>query len=178
MWRRRSARDASPGSWVTTIHRAPALCDVAEQREHLVGRGGVQIAGRLIGDDDVGVVGQRPRDRDALALASGQLMRAFVDLLGEAQRVSSDMLLARISSIGSRSNVRIGSMTFLDRGGIREAGNETGTRSRIFSRRKSAFRVSESARVGWPQRMISPSVGASRRPIRYSNDDFPDPDGP
>jgi hypothetical protein len=43
-----------------------------------VGRGvAIQIAGRLVGQDDQRVIGQRPDNRDPLALAAGELVRVL-----------------------------------------------------------------------------------------------------
>ena len=44
-------------------------------REHLVGGARVEIAGRLVGEQDARRVGDRARDRDALLLAAGQFRR-------------------------------------------------------------------------------------------------------
>ena len=55
------------------------LAGVVEPAEHLhdlVAGRGVEVAGRLVGQDDVGVVDQRPGDRHALLLAAGELGRA------------------------------------------------------------------------------------------------------
>ncbi len=44
-----------------------------EQVEDLAGRGAVEVAGRLVGDEEIGVGDDRPGDRDALLLAAGEL---------------------------------------------------------------------------------------------------------
>jgi hypothetical protein len=44
---------------------------------------GVELAGRLVGDQQPGPVGQRPRDRHPLLLAAGQLVGALVRMLPE-----------------------------------------------------------------------------------------------
>src|SRR4029450_8281521 len=56
--------------------RPQLLVDVAKQREHLERRRAVELAGRLVGEDDLGLVGQRDGDRDALPLAARQPLRA------------------------------------------------------------------------------------------------------
>ena len=58
-------------------HRLAEVVDgAAQQLEHL-GRGlGVEVAGRLVGEDDRRARDERPRDRDALRLAAGELARA------------------------------------------------------------------------------------------------------
>ena len=47
-------------------------------------RGGVEVAGRLVGEDDRGLRDERPRDRDALLLAPRELGRAVGEPVGEA----------------------------------------------------------------------------------------------
>ena len=57
-------------------HRhAEPLLQFLEQREDLRLHGDVERRGRLVGDQEVGLVGERHRDHHALALAAGQLMR-------------------------------------------------------------------------------------------------------
>ena len=41
--------------------------------KNLCARLGVEVAGRLVGKDDLGARGKRASDRDALLLAAGQL---------------------------------------------------------------------------------------------------------
>ena len=54
--------------------RLPEVLDrVAEQLEDLGARRRVEVAGRLVGEHDVGLGDERPRDRDALLLAAGEL---------------------------------------------------------------------------------------------------------
>ena len=76
----------------------PADCDVvgddqerqaaldvqpSHQRGDLLGRLAVEVAGRLVGPHDRGVVDERAGDRDALALAAGQLVRDVAGAVGE-----------------------------------------------------------------------------------------------
>ena len=57
-------------------HRHAEVClQVLEQREDLRLHGDVERGRRLVGDEQVGLVGERHGDHHALALAAGQLMR-------------------------------------------------------------------------------------------------------
>ena len=47
---------------------------------------GIQVAGRFVGEDELGACDQRAGDGDALLLAAGQLVRAVVQALLEPQR--------------------------------------------------------------------------------------------
>ncbi len=61
--------------------------DEMHQRiEHVRGRVRVEVAGRLVGEDEARVVGQRAGNGGALLLAAGQLRRPVIDAFGETQR--------------------------------------------------------------------------------------------
>ena len=60
--------------------RSPARgLQLAHQIEDLRLQGDVERGGRLVGDQQRGIAGQRHRDHDALAHAAGELVRIFVD---------------------------------------------------------------------------------------------------
>src|SRR3954470_15266490 len=64
----------------------PGLPDAgAQQAQHLSAGRGVQVAGRLVGEDDVGAGEERPGDGDALLLPAGELVRAVPQPVAEAQ---------------------------------------------------------------------------------------------
>ncbi len=73
----RSQTSAStPQSWVTsTIGHVPPVAQLAQQGQDLRLHGDVQGGGRLVGDQQRRIAGQRQRDRDALGHAAGQLGR-------------------------------------------------------------------------------------------------------
>ena len=52
-----------------------ARLELGEQREDARGDGDVERGGRLVGDDEGRLAGDRHGDRDALALATGELVR-------------------------------------------------------------------------------------------------------
>ena len=86
MWMRRSARAASAGSWVTTTTVWPWSAMSRRIENTCSRRYGIECAGRLVGDDDLGAVGKRTRDGDALALAAGELAGTLVGVLGKSKR--------------------------------------------------------------------------------------------
>ena len=64
-------------------HRHAALLDeIGDEIEDLALDGDVERGGRLVGDQQVGLAGERHRDGDALALAAGELVRIGIDALG------------------------------------------------------------------------------------------------
>ena len=58
----------------------------AEQREDLVARSRVEVAGRLVGEEHRRPGDERPRDRDALLLAARELGRAGARAARRARR--------------------------------------------------------------------------------------------
>ena len=56
---------------------------VADQREDLVAGARVEVAGRLVGEQDRRIDRQRARDRDALALAARQLVGQVLQAVAE-----------------------------------------------------------------------------------------------
>ena len=55
-----------------------------EDRDDLLGRLRIQVAGRLVGQKQIRLVDQRPRNRDALLLAAGQLGRRVTHAIRQA----------------------------------------------------------------------------------------------
>src|SRR5437764_821526 len=61
-------------------HDGAALgVEPAEQRQHVLGGDGVEVAGGLVGQDQGGIGGDGAGDRHPLLLAAGQLRRHVVD---------------------------------------------------------------------------------------------------
>ena len=58
---------------------AEPLLQVLQQREDLRLHGDVERRGRLVGDQQIGLVGERHRDHHALALAAGKLVRIALE---------------------------------------------------------------------------------------------------
>jgi hypothetical protein len=93
---------------------------VPEQVDDLAAGGGIEIAGRLVGEHDARLDRERARDRDPLPLASGQVPRQVVgvprqvvgarsqpDLVEQPQRaVRGSFPLARASLRRSRPRSR------------------------------------------------------------------------
>ena len=73
-----SARRATLGSCVTTTRVRPSLVEVVEELEDRRARLRVEVAGGLVGEQDLGAVHDRARDGDALALSARELIGAVV----------------------------------------------------------------------------------------------------
>ena len=71
---------ARPRSWVMQDRRHAALGgDAAQQVHHRLLRGDVEAGGRLVGDQQRRLAGDRHGDHDALAHAAGELVRVGVE---------------------------------------------------------------------------------------------------
>ena len=62
-----------------------AAVDVDQEIDDLVAGAGVEVPGRLVGQQDRGLVRERPRDRDALLLAARELRRIVMAARPEAR---------------------------------------------------------------------------------------------
>ena len=83
----RPAHAAMSCSCVTMAMVMPRLAvERLQEREHLEARPGVEVAGRLVGQEERRVGDQGPGDRDALLLAAGELVGRVVDPVVEADR--------------------------------------------------------------------------------------------
>ena len=91
--------------------RAPAGVDgVAQQRQHLAPGAQVERAGRLVGEQDLGLADQRAGDRHALLLAARELRRAMAGAIGQPDRGQRAAAPASAAAVAPAS--RDGSATF------------------------------------------------------------------
>ncbi len=99
--------------WVAMIAARPeARTSWVRRLEHVVGRARVEIAGRLVGQQDARRIGDRARDRDALLLAAGQLRRAVRQALLQAEIGQAARPRGWIASLRRRPRIICGSITF------------------------------------------------------------------
>ena len=63
--------------------RHATIAEPFEQPEDLVPGRGVEVAGRLIGEQNLGLSDDRAGDRDALALPAGELARAVAGAISQ-----------------------------------------------------------------------------------------------
>ena len=82
----------------------------AHEREDLAAGAAVEVAGRLVGEDQLRLRRQRPGDGDALLLAAGELARAVLEAVAEADGVDDRRAPTRWSGLAPASV--IGSVMF------------------------------------------------------------------
>src|SRR5690606_31869368 len=63
--------------------RAALAVELLEQLDDGLARAGVEVPGRLVGEQDLGLVDERARERDALLLPAGKLGRIMVEPIAE-----------------------------------------------------------------------------------------------
>ena len=87
------------------------LLQFEEQLPDLLGRGAIEVAGRLVGQEQIGGIDQRPGQGGPLPLAAGEFRRAMLAAIGQADALSS--ISARwIDSAATGPNGTAGSSTF------------------------------------------------------------------
>ena len=136
---------------------------LAIQAEHQIGDldAGrvVEIAGRLVGHQQLRLAGERARDRDALLLAARQLLRI---MRASAARGRRDRATRRARAVASAAPASSsGSITFSSAVNAGSSWNDWNTKP--SSRWRSAARASSScAESAMPSSQTSPSLGRSR----------------
>jgi hypothetical protein len=149
----------------------PLSVQPPEELEHLGGRDRVEVAGRLVADDQLGVGGERPRDRDALLLAAGELGREVVGLVAETDEL--EVALRLLEAFALRAPAR--EVERQDSVGRSWKNWKT---MPTFAPRQTASSSSLSSPRLRPSTVTVPAVGRSIPVIRFRIVDLPLPDGP
>ena len=84
---RRRIVSTMPRSWVAITTVVPGAVDAVEQLHDAERRVGVEVPGRLVGQQDQRPVHEGTSDRHPLLLAAGQLVRVALELLGQADEL-------------------------------------------------------------------------------------------
>ena len=144
-------RKLSPRSRFSSSHESHDLLCVL----------GVEVAGRLVGPDDRGVVDERSCDRDALALAARQLVGHVPRPVGKPDEL--ERLRARGDArFGCRRGRRAAAARRSRRRSAPASGCRTGRRSPCGGRGSRCARGRTSARGTCPSMTTSPSSIVSR----------------
>ena len=148
------------------------------QRGDLLGVLAVEIAGRLVRPHDRRVVDERARDRHALALAAGELVRAG-GARGAAGPTSSSASSARRRASRGATRARPAAAARRSRPPSGPAsGCRTGRRSPSAARGSRSARGRTCQRAPTPSIRISPASIASRPERQFSSVVLPQPLGP
>ena len=151
--------------------------DAIEERRDLFAGRFVELAGRLVGEQQPRAVGERARDRDALHLAAGELRRPMVGAGGEADVLEQLASFAAAVRACDTPASDCGSSTFSAAVSIGSRKNRWKTKP--ICRSRSRLRcASDSRETSWPSKSSVPDEGASTQPSMCSSVDLPQPDGP
>ena len=163
---RRSAacRSAPPARLVRRDqHRRAARRRAGDQVHDLEGELGVEVAGRLVGEQDLGLVHERARERDALLLAARERERDGGSGGAGARRASASRTPGRAPAGAARRSRRARRATFsstVRRGSSLKSWNTTPMR-----RRSAGMPVGRSRSTLRPSTRIWPSLGRSAAKI-------------
>ena len=171
----RSQRAASAGSWVTSASVAPRSRGQREQEidDRAPGRL-VEIAGRLVGDQQRGPRRQRARERDALLLAAREL-GGIMAAAARRGRPAPVPLAARAKASRAPASSS-GAATFSSAVIVGMRWNDWKT----MPIRAPRNRASASSLMRWmatPSTRIAPLSGRSSPAMVISSVDLPEPDG-
>ena len=109
--------------------RRAVAVELAQELEDLGARAAVEVAGRLVGEDDRRVAGDRASDRHALALSAGELVRPVVRARAEPDALERGRARAR-RSVGGMPGVEQAVRRRCRGRHARRAGRTAGRRSR------------------------------------------------
>ena len=131
-------------------HDRPAGGVELVEQGHDVGAGvAVEVAGRLVGEDERGLGDERPGDRDALLLAAGQLGRLVVEAIAHARAARARPSRAPRGRGATRPGRGAASRRCRARS-CAAAGCTTGRRTRCVRLRSLASPSSSSSATGVP----------------------------
>ncbi len=172
----RSAIAAARGSWVTITTVWPT--ESTERRsscEDLVAGGGVQVAGRLVGEQDGRPAEQGPRDRDPLLLAARQLGRAVGEAVAQAGLVDHRLQPLRV---GLAAGDRQRQQHVLARGQHRQQVEELEDEADVVAAQPGQLVVVELGDLDALDRDRCPRSACRARPGCASASTCPTPTGP
>ena len=163
--------------WVATRAARPlALTSARKRAEHVVGGLRVEVAGRLVGQQHPGAVGDRAGDGDSLLFAAGQFRRAMALALSETEIGEQFARAGRgLSAREPRDHLRQDEI--LERRELRQQVMELVDEADVACASAPSARSSLMVEVAAPPILTSPASGRSSRPARCRSVDFPAPDG-
>ena len=137
----------------------------------------IEVAGRLVGQQDRRIVHERAGDRDALALPSGQLVRADVSSAIGSSTFSSAARARSWRSFGRHAGIDERQLHVVERRRARQEVERLEDEADLLvadPRQLVVVHLADALAV----QQVLPFVGVSRQPIRFISVDLPEPDGP
>jgi hypothetical protein len=153
-----------------------AAVQVVQQLDDRFAVGRVEVAGRLVGEQDEGLTRQRSGDRDALLLTAGQLARKVFRAVRHAD-LFQRFVDARLSFRAAQVAIRQGQFHVLVNVQIADQVEALKDEPDFAVADVRPLRERE-IRTGLPLSQYCPSLAESSRPRIESSVDLPQPDGP
>jgi len=120
--------------------------DAVEQRGDLFARGAIELAGRLVGQQKSGTVGERSRDRDALHLTARELRGSMIGARAETDVL--EQLLRPFPSFDLRNpGFRLRELDVLPRGEHRQQEEALEDESDLAEPQQAALAIGERRHV-------------------------------
>ena len=149
-----------------------------EQAEDLLAGRAVEVAGRLVGDDQRRVGNERAGDRHPLLLAARQLVRTVI-ARGRRVRPARAPVSTRSPALAARQRgEQQRQLDVVERRQHRHQVVELEDEADVRGAPRGEFARRESRAMSTPATRISPEVGLSMPATRLSSVDLPEPDGP
>ena len=169
---------ATSSEWVASSMRdAEVAVQLGEQRQHGGAVGRVEVAGRLIGDDQRRPMDERAGDGGALRLAARHLLGIVGEPVADADAVGQARGRAPPPRATAIPASRQGSAMLSPR--VRVGSRLKNWNTKPMRSRRSRVSASSSRPVrSRPSIASRPEVGRSIAPHRWSSVDLPQPDGP
>ncbi len=172
-----AVRDRRERLVVRHEHHRGALfaVDLAQGCEHELARPEVEVARRLVAEDELRVLGERSGDRDALLLAAGELrgeveLRSASPTFARRSRDRGGRLAVARGEVDGEAHVLPGSQS---RDQVEELEDEADL---LPAEQRELLRLM--VEMSSPSNTIEPLVGESMPPMRFSSVVLPEPDGP
>ena len=151
--------------------------DAIEQRRDVLAVSLVELARRLVGDEQRRPVGQRARDRDALHLAARELRGQMIGAIGQTH-VFEQLARPRRAARRPRRRLRPAAAP-RSRAAVSIGSRKKRWKTKPMRVRRMRLRsASDKRATSRSSKSIDPLVGVSTQPIRCSSVDLPQPDGP
>ncbi len=148
----------------------------AEEGHDFLAGFGVEVAGRLVGEDDGGLTDEGAGDGDALALAAGHFVGLVVDAVSEAdigQRFEGGLA----AFVGGDAGVNQGQFDIAEGGGAGQEVESLEDEADFAVANFGEFVVIQLADVGAVE-VVGAAEQVSRQPSRFIRVDLPEPEGP
>ena len=142
---------------------AGARCRSSSTDGDVVGRRAIEVAGRLVAEQQPRLADERAGDRDALPLAAGQRRRPVIDAIGEADLLDERPRPRRVVVAGARAT-SVGISTFSSTRALRQQAVILEHEADLLVAERRQRRRRRARTGSRPSSVTVPDVGGSSAP--------------